>query len=230
MFKGGGGLPSAPLRRRELRGQYVRVIYIVVSDWLLACVDARRLCPASRLRWVSWALSAGRGALSPPLTLHPSQQSSSPSSHCLARRLSASQSSSEAQWPYSRRLHHAKSAHLKQAGMEHPLSVSVWLPAGRVSCGWCAEGFTACLCLTLLWKAPIPSGDQCTTGRCIVITMSPASAATASESAAATTTTTTTTTTNTVPEEETESPREEVRTNCLQRTSSKLSLWLVWCV
>lgn len=91
-------------------------------------------------------------------------------------------------------------------GMQHPLSPSVWVPAALVSCGWCAEEFAACLCLTLLWKAPIPSGDPCTTGLCVVvITMSPASAATASESATATTT---------VPEEETESPREEVRIVC----------------
>lgn len=105
--------------------------------------------------------------------------------------------SSRAQWPDSRRLSPATSS--PPGGSDAGSSERFHLGSGLVSSGWWAEGFPVSLCFTLIWKSPIPCF-----GFGIVVNMSPASAATASESSA-----------TTVPEEEPESPREEVRASYL---------------
>lgn len=105
--------------------------------------------------------------------------------------------SSRAQWPDSRRLSPATSS--PPGGADAGSSELFHLCSGLVSSGWWAEGFPVSLCFKLIWKSPIPCFGFGT-----VVNMSPASAATASESSA-----------TTVPEEETESPREEVRTSYL---------------
>lgn len=150
-------------------------------------------CPPPRLLWLQWAEGLSAAFV---ISDHRIPRVPSPQHPVNAACFFARASSSQAQWPDSRR-RMRRLVYLKDAEMIAAVpSGSTSAPSGLVPSGWCAERFPVCLCVTLPWKTPIP----CLALGTAVAIMSPASAATASESSTAT-----------VPEEELESPREEVR-------------------
>lgn len=90
LWGAGGGLLSAAPPLCAVRVYLSRNLCVLFTLWWLPTrAAASRLCPASQLHWLPWALPTGREAdcrLCHFLTLHPLHLVFSASSQCIAER------------------------------------------------------------------------------------------------------------------------------------------------